>query len=730
MLQLIFDDLTFNNEGFKTYFKDNNYHPENKEYHTLAIIGCQSSGKSTLLNHVFGTNFEVMDEDKGRGQTTKGIWIAINKETNTVLFDVEGTDAKERGDNRFKFEQCSSLFALAMADVLMINMWTSDIGRYTASNYGVLKVVFEMNLKLFQQESEKKIIVVLRDFDENNDNKDRLKEGIFGDLRQIWNEIKKPEKYAGCSPEKFFKFEFLTLPHKFYFPDDFNKGVQDIKNKFIKPKEGQPKDDFLYNHVKYDKNVPIDGLFKYTWDMWSNIINNKDLNIPGQKEMLAEFRCNEIKDAALSEVDQAINDLESESAINKIEDFKPRVKGIVDKALGLYDQTAKEYIPHIYQNIRKQLDQTLDERLKPSFYNQTKKLIPSYQKKFRSALERETRKNDHFCSCAQNVKKDFMKQLKDEVQELQAYDTWEIGEDTEALFDEIIEHQRQLSLEDKKEEAVKKIKNILDESLENRMETISPEFWEEINQDNFTNLRSINTSYKAFLEDYYQITPEEFKNFSVGCEDMVYDSLKKDFMRYSRDIIGYCTENFKKNFWYDEGIPRQWNKLNDKTIDELFEKYKAPNLQLFELFKKFRVIKNPLNLLEYKQVDEEEFNKIINDDVPKIISDPNTEFENFLSSDEISSMKLKYGDEVNEIYEEAKRNQHNIKQVSIPLWAWAILIYVSYDDILKMLTSYWIIPVILLASAYGVLNLLGLGGMPKMVYNMIMSQIQGKSKKD
>ena len=170
MIHLIKDNLVFN-EDFKTYFKTSDFHPpNNKEYQTLAIIGCQSSGKSTLLNHVFGTDFEVMTDDKGRGQTTQGIWAAVNQDFNTIVFDVEGTDAKERGDDRFKFEQCSSLFALAMADVLMINMWTNDIGRYTASNYGVLKIVFEMNLKLFQQESEKKIVIVLRDFDEDNDN--------------------------------------------------------------------------------------------------------------------------------------------------------------------------------------------------------------------------------------------------------------------------------------------------------------------------------------------------------------------------------------------------------------------------------------------------------------------------------------------------------------------------------------------------------------------------------
>ena len=42
-----------------------------------------------------------------------------------------------------------SLFALAIADVLIINMWTHDVGRHDASNYGMLQDIFEVNLRLF-----------------------------------------------------------------------------------------------------------------------------------------------------------------------------------------------------------------------------------------------------------------------------------------------------------------------------------------------------------------------------------------------------------------------------------------------------------------------------------------------------------------------------------------------------------------------------------------------------
>ena len=129
----------------------------------------------TLLNLLFDTKFDVLDSNKGRMQTTKGIWMARNPEGSILVFDIEGTDSKERGEQRMTFEQTTSLFALAIADVLLINMWTTDIGRYGASNYGLLRVIFEVNLKLFGQSSAKKLLFVLRDFDDRGNNFERIR---------------------------------------------------------------------------------------------------------------------------------------------------------------------------------------------------------------------------------------------------------------------------------------------------------------------------------------------------------------------------------------------------------------------------------------------------------------------------------------------------------------------------------------------------------------------------
>jgi hypothetical protein len=92
-----------------------------------------------------------MNPDMGRTQTTKGIVFSWSEERRILVLDVEGIDSRERGESGHVFEQSTALLALSVADIFIINMWTMDLGRYTASNIGLLKVVFEMNLKITDQ---------------------------------------------------------------------------------------------------------------------------------------------------------------------------------------------------------------------------------------------------------------------------------------------------------------------------------------------------------------------------------------------------------------------------------------------------------------------------------------------------------------------------------------------------------------------------------------------------
>ena len=161
-IQVISEDQEFN-PSLSKYLAFEKVLPVGFNYHLISVFGSQSTGKSTLLNHLFGTEFGVMSEDDRR-QTTKGIWMSRNKREraesekknmadNILVMDVEGTDGRERGEDQ-DFERKAALFALATSEVLLVNIWEHQVGLYQGANMGLLKVVFEVNLELFLKDKK------------------------------------------------------------------------------------------------------------------------------------------------------------------------------------------------------------------------------------------------------------------------------------------------------------------------------------------------------------------------------------------------------------------------------------------------------------------------------------------------------------------------------------------------------------------------------------------------
>ena len=161
-----------------------------------------------------------------------------------------------------------------MADVLLINMWFSDLGRYGASNYGLLKVIFEVNLKLFEQAASKKLLFVLRDYDPDIDF-NTVSEMLQQDVDKIWGEIYKPEKFANSKPTDFFQFEFINFPSYKFQKKEFVEKTEELKQRLVVGSENA-----LFLDDSEQKNLPIDGLHVFIEKSWEVIRNQKDLNLP------------------------------------------------------------------------------------------------------------------------------------------------------------------------------------------------------------------------------------------------------------------------------------------------------------------------------------------------------------------------------------------------------------------------------------------------------------------
>jgi hypothetical protein len=241
-----------------------------------------------------------------------------------------------------------------------------------------------MNLKLFQQECSKKILIVLRDFDSKRNEKSKFERLILNDIMTIWKEIKKPEKYRDSSPRDFFEFEFITLPHKKYLAKEFDAEIIELRKRL---NENHPQ--YFFNHISKEKNIPADGLKQYIAQLWNDIINEKELDIPSQKEMLSNYRCNEIKDSIVSENENSIRDIVNLAAKQYVDNYKEICLEIFNKIMSEYDKPASNYVEKIYKNVRNQLEAFLSQKFLMGFSNQAKRIIPISQKFMRQDLQKE-----------------------------------------------------------------------------------------------------------------------------------------------------------------------------------------------------------------------------------------------------------------------------------------------------------------------------------------------------
>ncbi|KAK9766268.1 Dynamin-like GTPase that mediates homotypic ER fusion [Basidiobolus ranarum] len=322
-IQIIDENQDFSDKVNK-YMKERwNLIDSGFDYNVVAVFGSQSTGKSTLLNSLFGTSFDVMD-DKRRAQTTKGIWISRGQGMKVLVMDVEGTDGRERGEDQ-DFERKSALFSIATAEAIIINQWENMIGLYNGANMGLLKTVFEVNLQLFQQKGRGKTLLffVIRDFIGNTP-LENLTTTLKNDLNKLWSGLSKPEGLEDSQITDFFDFAFAALPHKILLPQKFDEGVAALRKRFTDSSDAE----YIFK-ANYHKMIPADGFSTFLQAIWEKIVTNKDLDLPTQKELLAQYRCDEIANAAFSIFLEGIKEFRRPiEAGNVIEGLGPQIDEI------------------------------------------------------------------------------------------------------------------------------------------------------------------------------------------------------------------------------------------------------------------------------------------------------------------------------------------------------------------------------------------------------------------
>ncbi|KAJ0081917.1 hypothetical protein Patl1_11815 [Pistacia atlantica] len=225
-------------------------------YTVIAIMGPKSTGKSTLMNNLFDTNFNELGVIEGRSQTTKGIWIdkCADIYPFTIAMDLEGIDAWERGEDDTAFEKRSALFAVAIADVVLINFYACE------SRPGHSLRLPKVMMRLFRPRKTTLPFVIR-------------------DKTKIWEAVPKPQHHESAPLSEFFNVEVTAL-------SSYEEKEEEFKEQ---------------GGLAGDRQgvFPASGFSFSVQQIWKLIKENKDLDLPALKVLVATFRCGEIANEKL-----------------------------------------------------------------------------------------------------------------------------------------------------------------------------------------------------------------------------------------------------------------------------------------------------------------------------------------------------------------------------------------------------------------------------------------------
>eukprot|EP00887_Chlorella_sp_A99_P002604 scaffold6.g2604.t1 len=372
VLHVVEGDGSLNAAGVQGFMREAGVESAGVDYTIVAIMGPQSSGKSTLLNHLFGTRFEEMDALSGRRQTTHGIWLARSpkvEEPTTLVMDLEGSDGRERGEDDTSFERQSALFALAVADVVLVNMWAKDVGRESGAGKPLLKTIFQarqgcgVNLKLFQPAPNRRRTVLLFVFrDRTKTPLEKLIETWETDLLRMWEGITKPPQYEAASFNDFFDVQYAALSNYEDRQEEFLAESVILRRRFA----ADEPDTFLRPS---EEKLPGHALALSMEKVWEVVREHKDLNLPAHRVMVANIRCGEILADQLEAFtrDQAWRALADEAGQDLVPAFGQRTAALMDSCMAGYDEEARYFEPHVSQAKAEELQEALDGLVRPAF---------------------------------------------------------------------------------------------------------------------------------------------------------------------------------------------------------------------------------------------------------------------------------------------------------------------------------------------------------------------------
>lgn len=560
-----------------------------------------------------------------------------------------------------------------------------------------------------------------------------LRNTLIQDLTKIWSSISKPQGLEKSRIEDYFDFAFAALPHKILQPDKFEGEVKNLGSRFVagsrnsknQLEHGEQELEGGVFLPEYHRRIPADGFSHYAEGIWDQIVHNKDLDLPTQQELLAQFRCDEISRDVLIAFDEAITPLEEQQA-DAARSGKPIVlpdlgsigSAAREKCVKSFETQASRYHKNVYSIKRSELESKIDQRLKALYQGQLSAAHKAGVTTFSDAVSGAVKAGQksgaayEFAEIVETEKTKTLETFKKEAQSLAIPGVaWTNFKPQYVLFEkELGEVSARLRKEEMRRLATRVerwVKSRLGDSVglefnklgSGRGGTGAPETGEKPPTEKDLWDRIWN-GFISIVKEAEGRFAERAKSFEASEEEVevglwrlrrkswvaLREKIEEEVME--GNILLKLRENFEDKFRYDEaGVPRIWRPADD--IEGIYTRARESTLTLIPLLSRFRLSTTyaPPDLPAFighqpsgaEPEDEDDLTPIggVDEEDGKSLEEEMT----VLSESKRQDLVVRFKKTADGVYVEAKRSAiGGITQV--PLYFYVLLLALGWNEIL------------------------------------------------
>ena len=557
-----------------------------------------------------------------------------------------------------------------------------------------------------------------------------LQKTLMEDMARLWDSISKPTGLESSNVHDYFDFQFYGLPHKGYQPEKFVEETQKLSLRFrdaqrdfsLDARKGEFSDGGVFL-PEYHRRIPADGFSRYAEGIWDQIVNNKDLDLPTQQELLAQFRCDEILREVMIAFDEAIIPFEDKQS-QAARLGEPEILGGLGaamrssraKAVKAFETEASRYHKGVYQRKRAELESKADTRLKALFQGQLnaahKSGISDFSEAVSAAVKSGQKKGTGY-DFAEIVNEEAKKAVEkfEEVAQATVVDgtSWSDYKQELALYEkELAEVSARLRRDEMRRLASRVerwVQSRLGESVGLEFNALgsgragggAPEKGDQPTEKKFWD-RVWNVFVETVLDAERRFT-DRASSFDASLEEVDVGlwrlrrkswgvlRAKIDEEMIEGNLLLKLRENFEDKFRYDDaGVPRIWRPTDD--IEGIYTRARESTLTLIPLLSKFRLDDTsappPLDRWightpsSATPADEEDLAPIggVDEEEGKSLEEEMT----IVSDAKRQELTVRFKKAADGVYVEAKRSAIG-GMTQVPLYFYGLLIALGWNEI-------------------------------------------------